>query len=326
MLIAKTDMKLSSKHDAESSTLRQLKLAEMPRSDSAFQKLLDQQMQSPPAQLLTIETGAATAPQGGGNHDRGPFEAIMEMLFGLPHMAAGTAADGEAPEGLPLKGRGFTVMELVHTSESESCTFAASGNVCLADGSTRDFNVGYHMERHEESTSLGVGTFRDPLMLDFGAPENKFGANAIEFDIDADGDVERMKMPTGNTSVLFIDRNHNGKADDGSELFGAKSGDGFADLAKLDSDGNGWIDEGDAAFADLKLWNVGQDGESTVKTFAEAGIGALATQSAATEFTIKDGGEAVGQQRASSVWLGETGGAGLVRQVDLAILGGSNTA
>jgi len=325
MLIAKTDMTLSSKHEAESSTFRQLKLAEMPRSDSAFQKLLDQQMQAPPAQLLTIQTGAEGAPLA-GNRDRGPFQAIMEMLFGLQHMPAGMMADGAMPEGPELKGRGFTVMELIHTSESESCTFAASGNVCLADGSTRDFNVGYHMERQEESTSVGVGTFRDPLMLDLGAPENKFGANAIEFDIDADGDTERVKMPTGNTAVLFIDNNRNGKADDGSELFGARSGDGFADLAKLDSDGNGWIDEGDAAFADLKLWQTGEDGKSEVKSLAEAGIGALATQNASTPFTIKNDGEAVGQQRASSVWLGETSGAGLVRQVDLAILGGSNTA
>jgi hypothetical protein len=34
----------------------------------------------------------------------------------------------------------------------------------------------------------------------------------------------------------------------GAELFGARSGDGFAELAALDGDGNGWIDEGDAAW------------------------------------------------------------------------------
>ena len=324
MLIAKTDMQLSSKHEAESGTIRQLKLAEMPRSESAFQKLLDQQMQAPPPQLLTVDVGGE-APPLRAKSESNPFAAIMEMLFGIK-----SAALGQGDYGLPLEGefapRGFTVMELVHTSESESCTFAASGNVCLADGSTRSFDVGYKMERHEESTSLGIGTFKDPLMLDFGAPENKFGANAIDFDIDADGDTEQVRVPAGNTAVLFNDINHNGKADDGNELFGAKSGDGFADLAKLDGDGNGWIDEGDAAFADLKLWQTGKDGESTVKSLTEAGVGALATGHEDTPFTIKDDGEAIAQQRASSVWLGETGGAGLVRQVDLAVLGGANTA
>lgn len=324
MLIAKTDMQLSSKHEAESSTLRQLKLAEMPRSGSAFQKLLDQQMQAPPSQLLALDMGGEAAPLR-AKSEANPFAAIMEMLFGIKSALA-YGGEGLAPGDGGFAPRGFTVMELVHTSESETCSFAATGNVCLADGSTRSFDVGYSMERHEESNSFGIGTFRDPLMLDFGAPENKFGANAIDFDIDADGDMEQVKMPTGNTAVLFLDANHNGKADDGSELFGAKSGDGFADLAKLDGDGNGWIDEGDAAFADLRLWQSGNDGESTVKTLAEAGIGALATQNAATPFTVKEDGEAIAQQRASSVWLGEESGAGLVRQVDLAVLGGSNTA
>ena len=325
MHIAKTDMQLSSKHELESNTIRQLKLVDMPRTDSAFQKLLDQQMQAPPPQLLTIEAGALTQAQA-GKRERGPFEAIMEMLFALPHVPADvTAAGGEAMGSGKLVGRGFQVMALQHTSETESCTFAASGNVCLADGSTRQFDVGYRMDRHEESTSIGIGTFKDPLMLDFGAPENKFGANAIDFDIDADGDTERLRMPAGNTGVLFVDRNHNGKADDGSELFGPQSGDGFADLAKLDSDANGWIDEGDEAFVDLKLWQMGIDGGSTVKTLAEAGIGALATQNAETPFSIKEDGEALGQVRSSSIWLGETGGAGIVRQVDLAV-GGSDTA
>lgn len=324
MLIAKTDMQLSSKHETESSTLRQIKLVEMPRAASAFQKLLDQQMQAPPAQLLALDIGGEAAPLQ-AKSDANPFAAIMEMLFGIKSALA-YGGDGPVPGEGGFAPRGFSVMELVHTSESETCSFAASGNVCLADGSTRSFDVGYEMERHEESNSLGIGNFRDPLMLDFGAPENRFGADAIDFDIDADGDMEQVRMPTGNTAVLFHDANRNGKADDGSELFGARSGDGFADLAKLDSDGNGWIDEGDAAFADLKLWQNGEDGESHVKTLAEAGIGALATRHEDTPFTIKDDGEAIAQQRASSVWLGEESGAGLVRQVDLAILGGSNTA
>lgn len=324
MLITKTDMQLSSKHESESSTVRQLKLAEMPRADSAFRKLLDERMQAPPPQLLTVGLAGEAAPAQGAQREGGPFAAIMEMLFGIKSALAqggyGVSADGEfAP-------RGFTVMELVHRRESESCSFAASGNVCLADGSTRSFDVGYRMERHEESTRMGIGTFRDPLMLDFGAPDNKFGAGAIDFDIDADGDTEQVRMPAGNTAVLFRDANGNGKADDGSELFGARSGDGFADLAKLDADGNGWIDEGDAAFADLRLWQTGEDGENAVKSLAEAGIGALATRSAATPFTIKDDGEAIARQRASSVWLGEKSGAGIVRQVDLAVLGGSDTA
>ena len=38
------------------------------------------------------------------------------------------------------------------------------------------------------------------------------------------------------------------------EVLGANSGDGFADLAALDSNGDGGIDANDAAFANLRLW------------------------------------------------------------------------
>ena len=315
MLIAKTDMQLSSKHGMESTAVRQLKLTEMPRANASFAKLLDTKMQAPPAQLLTIETGA---PPGSVKRERGPFEAIMEMLFCLTHMPSDAAGGSESPGGGKLMGGGLQVMQLLHTRETESCTFAASGNVCLADGSTRQFDVGYRMDRSEESTEVSIGTFRDPLMLDFAEPGNGLGKNSVDFDLDADGITERMRMPAGNTAVLFLDRNKNGRADDGTELFGPQSGDGFADLAKLDSDGNGWVDGGDAAYADLKLWQLTADNHDLVRSLAEAGVGALATQNAATPFTIKEDGEAIGQVRASSVWLGETGGAGLVRQVDVA--------
>lgn len=43
--------------------------------------------------------------------------------------------------------------------------------------------------------------------------------------------------------VLSLDQNGNGEIDNGTELFGTKSGDGFADLARYDLDYNGWIDE-----------------------------------------------------------------------------------
>lgn len=316
MLITKTDMQLSSKHESESSTVRQLKLAEMPRADSAFRKLLDERMQAPPPQLLAVGVGGEAARTQAGQREGSPFAAIMEMLFGIKSALAqgsyGLSADGESAP------RGFSVMELVRTRESESCSFAASGNVCLADGSTRQFEVGYRMERSEESTQVSIGTFRDPLMLDFAAPLAALNPHSVDFDLDNDGATESMRMPAANAAVLFHDRNRNGVADNGSELFGPQSGDGFAELAQLDGDGNGWIDAGDAAYADLKLWQLGDDGASRVRSLAEAEISALATQSEETPFTLKEDGESVGQVRASGIWLGEKSGAGIVRQVDVA--------
>ena len=105
-----------------------------------------------------------------------------------------------------------------------------------------------------------------------------------------------------------------GKVNDGRELFGPTGGDGFAELAALDQDGNRWIDEGDDAFSRLGLW---QDGEFT--SLAEAGIGALAVSSVATPFSLEEGGEQLGRLRASGVYLTEDGAAGVLQQVDLAV-------
>ncbi len=62
------------------------------------------------------------------------------------------------------------------------------------------------------------------------------------------------------------------------------------------------------------------DGGTTYRSLADAGIGALSTRYEDTPFTIKENGEVIGQVRGSSVWLGEESGAGIVRQIDIAVV------
>ena len=62
---------------------------------------------------------------------------------------------------------------------------------------------------------------------------------------------------------------------DGNELFGTKSGDGFKDLAKYDKDRNGWIDEADDIFDDLRIWTKDEQGNDKLLTLKEAGVGAI---------------------------------------------------
>ncbi|MBQ9459463.1 MAG: hypothetical protein IJU66_05970 [Oscillospiraceae bacterium] len=106
--------------------------------------------------------------------------------------------------------------------------------------------------------------------------------------------------------------------DDGSELFGTKSGDGFADLAAYDEDGNGWIDESDSVFAKLRVWVRGSDGDRLLD-LKEANVGAIYLGSADTEFTFKDSAtnETNGVMRRTGVYLRETGEAGTISHVDL---------
>jgi hypothetical protein len=101
---------------------------------------------------------------------------------------------------------------------------------------------------------------------------------------------------------------------DGRELFGPQTGNGFAELASYDADHNGWIDENDPVFSKLRIWT-----QDRLFTLSEKGIGAIATSSAETPFALKDGATSLqGNIRSSGIYLSENGAAGTIQQVDLA--------
>ena len=92
----------------------------------------------------------------------------------------------------------------------------------------------------------------DPLILDMDA--NGFDLTSAddgaEFDIDADGNIDKTAVTRGNDAMLALDLNENGVIDNGTELFGNQNGakDGFAELAKYDENADGIIDAGDGIF------------------------------------------------------------------------------
>ncbi|MGP1665284.1 MAG: hypothetical protein ACTS5I_05105, partial [Rhodanobacter sp.] len=111
-----------------------------------------------------------------------------------------------------------------------------------------------------------------------------------------------------------------GTINDGRELFGALSGDGFADLAAYDDDGNGWIDENDAVFSKLLIWSRHEDGTEQLRGLLQHGIGAIHLGQADTPFAIKDDSNALqGAVRATGIYLHEDGGVGTVQQIDLVV-------
>ena len=95
----------------------------------------------------------------------------------------------------------------------------------------------------------------DPLAIDLDGSGDieELPADSVYFDIDGDGTEESVSWISGADGFLARDLNGNGEIDDINELFGA-SGDGFADLAALDDNGDGIIDAQDAAYNDLLVW------------------------------------------------------------------------
>lgn len=284
--------------------------------------------------FLSTSTGLQASETGPANPEdtlpadlsfqHGLLVALLEMLLGVRDLQQGAEAQLQGMgmglgESRPSSPR-WQFVQIAEQYESETCEFSATGKICLADGSERQFSVDFTQTRSESQVQLSTGSLRltDPLVLDFGGSQASLDLTGVSFDLNSDGAAETLRMPTADSALLFLDRNRNGQADNGLELFGPQTGNGFGELATLDGDGNGWLDSADASFADLKLWRADGRGQSSVSSLGEAGIGALSTQAISTPFSIKENGQRIGQQQASSVWVGENSGAGVIRQVDLA--------
>ena len=133
--------------------------------------------------------------------------------------------------------------------------------------------------------------------------------------------MDEISMLREGSGFLALDKNGDGKINDGSELFGTRSGNGFADLAVYDEDGNGWIDENDEIFDKLRVWSKDKDGKDVLKTLKEADVGAIYLGSTNSQFSLTDkkDNEVLGAVRSTGIYLKEsTGMAGTVQQVDLA--------
>jgi hypothetical protein len=212
-------------------------------------------------------------------------------------------------------------------TEAEQMSFSANGVVQTADGKSIGFSLSLSMTRlyHEESeVSVRLGNARntnDPLVINFGGSAAQLSDQRFSFDLNADGTAsERINFLGGGSGFLAFDRNGDGRINDGSELFGARTGDGFAELAALDGDRNGWIDESDAAYAQLSIWIRNASGADVLRSLTEANVGAISVSRLATPFSIKDANnDLLGLVRASGVYLQENGGVGSIQQIDLTV-------
>lgn len=250
------------------------------------------------------------------------IEAIMAAMDGKKSEANFAAGDGlpvETPQAVGSPEISWQRSSKETICESEKTTVCGNGQVKTTDGKVIDFNYSLAMTRDftSEKTAVESGTTKlsDPLMLSFNGKACELTNECFRFDLNADGTPELIPGLGAGTAFLVFDRNGNGLADDGSELFGVASGNGFADLAKLDSDHNGWIDAADSAFNQLAVWS--SDGFSSLK---ERGIGALYTAAVDAPFALKTNtNQLLGQIRAAGLYLSEAGEVGQMQQVDLAV-------
>ncbi len=218
----------------------------------------------------------------------------------------------------------YTQTQSYTYTESEQTRVQANGIVKTADNREIDFSMDMEMSRsfisetYFSKTQTGYALV-DPLVVstDVDTPMLFGGQFSFDLDLDPDNGLEEMSMPAPGFGFLSLDLNKDGKINDGSELFGPTTGDGFKELSAYDLDHNNWIDENDAIFDELTLWEQDHDNGMTLTRIKDAGIGAIYLASVASPFDLKNQeNDLLARVGKTSIALSETGEVLPVQEVD----------
>ncbi|MDE6686673.1 MAG: hypothetical protein K2K17_05105, partial [Lachnospiraceae bacterium] len=204
--------------------------------------------------------------------------ALFYLLRHLNNLMSGRVSrsgQGFGAESYNMSGNAVqigTIQNEYSYEEQENTAFSTKGKVVTADGREIEFNLDLEMSRRFEEyyykqndiyayTPSQSSNLVDPLVINLDSNIANVSDQKFMFDIDADGILDSISQLNSGSGYLALDKNGDGIINDGSELFGTKSGNGFADLAAYDDDGNGWIDENDAIWSKLLIWTKDEHGK-----------------------------------------------------------------
>ena len=250
----------------------------------------------------------------------------LSKKYGIDDMSA--SADSFAAASSSTSNP-FNQIKLYGVEEQYSCeiqtvSFRSSGTITTSDGQTScfklDFDMSSRFEQYFVRQSDQIISMCDPLVLNFAGDIADLSDQKFTFDLDCDGEAEEISMLTSGNGFLSLDKNSDGIINDGSELFGTRSGDGFSDLAEYDNDKNGWIDENDDVFGSLKIWYKDDTGTDKLLDLKEAGVGAIYLGNADTDFNLRSSNtfDITGAIRRAGIFLYENAMAGSIVHLDIA--------
>ena len=219
------------------------------------------------------------------------------------------------------------IMGYLHTSfyerveEHENLDFSTKGMI-KTDKGDLDINVNFSMSRSfVVENSIDIYHPFDPLVINLDGEIPQLSSDTFSFDLDNDGKSDQISKLKGNSGFLALDKNDDGIINQGSELFGTLSGNGFGELGSYDMDGNGWIDENDSIFNKLQVWfKDDETKEKELVGLGESGVGAIFLGATQSEFTYKtELNHTLGEMKSSSIFLNEDGSVGSIAQIDFNI-------
>lgn len=244
----------------------------------------------------------------------------------MPQLEVGTTpTSNTGPAAPPTASYGMVYQRQEHYQEQEKMEFKAEGVIKTEDGRSIAFSSSLTMSRHyvkESNLNLRGGDAKkiDPLVINFDGKGAQLSNTRFNFDLDSDGSTEQLASLRVGSGFLAFDRNGDGEINDGTELFGPRSGQGFAELAQFDEDGNHFIDEGDSIYNKLRIWSFNEDGSSQLVALGDKQIGAIFLGHLTSPFQLKDdANESLGEIANTGIYLREDGSAGIVQEINLTV-------
>lgn len=250
---------------------------------------------------------------------RGPEAATVEVSsLDIAAVASQPAAESEGDAGMIYQRNSYY-------AEREAFSVATQGIVHTADGREIAISAALHMSReYVEQSSLtitaGNVVMTDPLVINFDGLGAQLDTTRFAFDLDSDGDAEQIASLRPGSGYLALDKNGDGAITNGSELFGPQTGQGFAELARHDEDGNGFIDEGDSIYHQLRIWQRHEDGSSSLMALGDVNLGAIYLGHVSTPLQLTGpGNETLGEITHSGLYIREDGSTGVAQQINLVV-------
>lgn len=207
--------------------------------------------------------------------------------------------------------------------QSEKMGFYVRGSVQTEDGKNIEFSLKLNLSREfskDQSITIGNTKTKDPLVINFNGGSVRLTGKKFNFDLDSDSQEEQISFVDKDSGFLAIDLNNDHKINNGKELFGPTTGDGFAELKNYDEDNNDWIDEKDSIYKDLLIWTKDSNGQDSLTKIKEIGIGAIYLGRQTTLFEITDDQDITnGLLRSSGIYISENGAIHTIQQIDLIV-------
>lgn len=157
----------------------------------------------------------------------------------------------------------------------------------------------------------------DPLVIDYEGNGTELSDMKMDFDLDSDGKADQISTLKKGSGFLALDKNNDGKINNGSELFGTKSGNGFADLAQYDENKDGKIDKNDPIYEKLRIWTPNQNGEGQLVGLGEKGIGTIFLNPKESQEMMRgENGDLLGIKQKTADFQRKDGSLGNIHHID----------